>query len=58
MGLQETFVFCYLLSVGAAQFIIGKTPPAEFDMAELNGPYLPDDAVKVEATHAIVIDFY
>ena len=36
-----------LLPSSQAGFVIGKTPPAEFDMVELNGEYLPADAVKV-----------
>ena len=31
----------------SAEFVMGKVPPAEFDMPELNGDHIPADAVRL-----------
>ena len=38
-------------------FMIGKTPPAEFDILELNGHHLPGDAAKICDAHPICAGF-
>ena len=39
------------------EFMIGKTPPAEFDMLELNGFHLPGDAAKLCDAHPTCAGF-